>query len=164
MLMFDKRYSAKFDMFLRAVSGGTPSADALAENFGVPVSEIEKELQGYIHGNSFYARIYSTKLEKITDELPAEAAPEFDVKLVLTELLARPGKEAATRKSLDELMKEEPKRPEPYAELGYVEWRQGNVRAAGEQFEKAFSLGDRSRRMLWDFGRMSIYDNPKPGD
>ena len=161
MLMFEKAYSPKFDELLRVLSGGTPSLEAIPQVFGVSVAELDKALQSYIHRDSFYARLYPTKLEKITDTLPAEPAPDFDVKLIETELLTRPGKEEAARRSLEQLIAQDPKRPEPFAQMGYLEWRENNPTEAQKQFEKAFSLGDRSRRMLWDLGCMATYENPK---
>ena len=160
MLMLDERYSAKFDQVIRAVQAG-PGADALSTIYGMPLSEIDKDLQGYIRGSRFYARLYPTKLEKVTEELIAEPAPDYDVKLVLTELSSKHGQEDETRKKLEALMAEDPKRPEPYSQLGYLVWRQGKQAEAEDFFAKAYTLGERSRRMLWDYGRMAVNARPK---
>jgi tetratricopeptide (TPR) repeat protein len=79
---------------------------------------------------------------------------------VLTELSSRPGQEEEARRKLEALIMEDPKRPEPYSQLGYLVWRQGKQSDAEQFFAKAFTLGDRSRRMLWDYGRMAVNDNP----
>ncbi len=160
MLMLDERYSAKFDDVLRTMMKGTSSDDALATVYGIPVLAIDQDLQTYIRGQRFYARVYPTKLEKVTEELPAEPAPDYDVRLVLTELSFRPGQEADARRKLEALIMEDPKRPEPYSQLGYLVWRQGKQLEAEQFFAKAFALGDRSRRMLWDYGRMAVNENP----
>jgi Tfp pilus assembly protein PilF len=161
MLMLDKTYSPKFDNVIRAIQEGTPSADALAMVYGMPLLEIDKDLQRYIRGDHrFYARLFPTKLEKVTEELVAEPAPDYDVKLVLTELSTRPGQEEETRRKLEALIAEDPKRAEPYAQLGYLVWRQGKQLEAQQFFSKAYALGDRSRRMLWDYGRMAVNTDP----
>jgi tetratricopeptide (TPR) repeat protein len=160
MLMLDERYSAKFDQVIRTIQSGTSSPDALSTIYGMPLSEIDKDLQGYIRGSRFYARLYPTKLEKVTDELAAEPAPDYDVKLILIELSSRKGQDDETRKKLEALTVEDPKRPEPYSQLGYLVWRQGKQPEAREFFAKAYALGDRSRRMLWDYGRMNVNDRP----
>ena len=161
MLMLDERYSAKFDQVIRTIQSGTPSPDALSTIYGMPLAEIDKDLQGYIRGSRFYARLYPTRLEKVTDELNAESAPDYDVKLVLIELSSRKGQEEDTRKKLEALTMDDPKRPEPYSQLGYLVWRQGKQAEAEQFFAKAYALGDRSRRMLWDYGRMTVNAKPK---
>lgn len=160
MLMLDQRYMAKFGDVLKNIVSGMPSAEAIATVYGTPLSEIDKDVQGYIRGDRFYARVFSAKLEKITDSLPAEPAADYDVKLILTELSPRQGQEKETRQKLEALIAEDPKRFEPYAQLGYLATQQGNYDEAEQFFEKAFKLGDRSRTMLWDYGRMAIPHHP----
>jgi tetratricopeptide (TPR) repeat protein len=161
MLMLDERYSPKFDQAIRTIHGGTPSPEALSTIYGMPLSEIDKDLQGYIRGSRFYARLYPAKLEKVTEDLTAEPAPDYDVKLILIELSSRKGQDDETRKKLEALTVEDPKRPEPYSQLGYLVWRQGKQPEAEEFFAKAYALGERSRRMLWDYGRMTENAHPK---
>ena len=85
----------------------------------------------------------------------------FDVKLALADLTNRPGKEAETRKTLEDLAREDPKRPEPWAGLGYLAWRGNQIAEAVEAFGKAYELGDRSPRLLWDYGRLAEREHPE---
>lgn len=39
--------------------------------------------------------------------------------------------------------------------LGYLEWRRGRTDVARASFSKAYELGARTPRFLWDFGRMA---------
>ena len=84
----------------------------------------------------------------------------FDVKLALADLTNRPGKEAETRKTLEDLAREDPKRPEPWAGLGYLAWRGNQISEAVEAFGKAYELGTAAPKFLWDFGRLAEREHP----
>ena len=161
MLQLSPEYAAKFTEFLVTVNSGVDSAAALQKVYGKPVVAFEKELQEYIRGNRFYVRPFSVKLGNTKESFAAEAAPVFDVKLALTDLTNRTGKEAETRKALEDLAREDPKRPEPWAGLGYLAWRAKHNAEAVEAFGKAYSLGDRSPKLLWDFGRLAGRERPE---
>jgi len=85
----------------------------------------------------------------------------FDVKLALADLTNRPGKETETRKTLEDLAREDPTRPEPWAGLAYLAWRRNQVAEAVEAFGKAYDLGDRDAKLLWDFGRLAEREHPE---
>ena len=104
---------------------------------------------------------FPVKLASSREKFPATPAPSFDVKLALADLTNRPGKEADTRKALEDLTREDPKRPEPWAGLGYLAWRDGRNAEAVEAFGKAYELGARSPRFLWDFGRLAEREHPE---
>jgi len=154
MLSLSAEYRPGFPDLMRAISGGEDSAAALQRVYRRAVGEIDKDLQAYLRGTSFRALIVPAKLEKQTGELAPEPVPEFDRRLLLTDLLSMPGKQAARRTELESLVRLDPKRPEPYRGLGYLEWRAGRAEEAVHQFGKAFECGDRSPKMLWDYGRL----------
>ena len=104
MLALSPDYRAKFPQVMHAISGGAPSANALEEIYGKPLSKIERDLIGYLRGGRFQGVLISAKLEKVADELKAEPADEFDVKLILAEIGDRPGKEKVVRAELEELI------------------------------------------------------------
>jgi tetratricopeptide (TPR) repeat protein len=161
MLQLSPEYVAKFTEFLGTVNSGVDSAAALQKVYGKPVAVFDKELQEYIRGNRFYVRPFPVKLANTKESFAAEAAPVFDLKLALADLTNRPGKEADTRKALEDLTREDPKRPEPWAGLGYLAWRSGDTGEATEAFGKAYGLGDRSSKFLWDFGRLAERERPE---
>ena len=161
MLSLAPEYSPKYSEFLNAVHGGMDSAAALEKVYGKTVPAVEKDLNGYFRGNQFYGRLYPVKLASSREKFPATLAPSFDVKLALTDLTNRRGKEADTRKALEDLTREDPKRPEPWAGLGYLAWRSGDTGDATEAFGKAYGLGDRSSKLLWDFGRLAGRERPE---
>jgi tetratricopeptide (TPR) repeat protein len=155
MLQLSPQYAPKYSEFLKILQSGADSVAALENAYGKPISEIEKDLQSYFRGNQFYGRLFPVKLVNSTEKFPATPAPEFNVRLALADLTNRPGKEAETRKILEELAGADPKRPEPWVTLGYLAWRGNQIPDAVEAFGKAYELGNRGAKFLWDFGRLA---------
>ncbi len=155
MLALSPEYHAKFSQLLRSISDGTPSAVALEQAYGKPLNKIETDLLGYLRGGRFQGVLIPAKLEQSGDHLTAEPADEFNVKLLLAEINDRPSKEDATRKALEDLIAGNPKRPEAYVDLAYLDWRQKRSSEARENFGEAFDLGSRNPQMLWLYGRMA---------
>jgi hypothetical protein len=100
----------------------------------------------------------------------ASAAPEpasaFDVRLMLAELAQRRGDDV--RKEWEALTAEQPDRPEPHVHLGYLLWHGVGAEspppareAVRKEFATAYALGDRSPKMLWDYGRMIETSQPR---
>jgi tetratricopeptide (TPR) repeat protein len=160
MLVLTNEYRPGFAKFLEMVNAGTPTEEALNKAYGKSIADVDKELQVYLHGTHFQGAFFALKLEKITDEITAEPAPEFDVKLVLADLLDRPGNESETRAAFEKLTVEDPKRPEPFAALGYLAWHARDNDGAMRNFGRAFELGGKEPQMLWDYGRMLRGRNP----
>lgn len=149
MLQLSPAYVSKYSEFVRTVQSGVDSAAALEKVYGKTVSAIEKDLQEYTRSFQFYGRLFPVKLASVKESFPATPAPMFDVKLALTDLTNRPGKETETRKTLEDLAREDPKRPEPWASLGYLEWRGNRFSEAVDAFGKAYGLGSRGPEFLW---------------
>ena len=160
MLQLSPDYVSKYSQFVSAVQSGLDSKAALEKVYGKTVPAVEKDLQDYIRSFQFYGRLFPVKLANARDNFPATPAPSFDVKLALADLTNRPGKEADTRKALQDLAREDPKRAEPWVGLGYLAWRANHTDEAAEAFGKAYELGDRSPKLLWDFGRLAEREHP----
>lgn len=158
MLYFRAEYRPKVGQLIRTISSGTGSAEALQQVYGRTVPQIERDLQGYLRGNSFQGAIVSAKLEKAEGEIAAEPVSDFDTDLMLTDLMYRPGKEAVQQAAFERLLARDPKRPEPYRGLGYLAWHSGQPEKATEYFGKAFERGDREPRLMWDYGRLLEHD------
>lgn len=154
MLVLTNEYRPGFAKFLELVNAGTPTEEALMKVYGKTIAQVDKELQVYLAGTHFQGAYFAQKLEKASDEITVEPAPPFDVKLVLADLLNMPGKEGETRAAMERLIKEDPKRSEPFAALGYLAWKGRDSEEAKKDFGKAFELGGRDPAMLWDYGRM----------
>jgi tetratricopeptide (TPR) repeat protein len=159
MLYLRAEYRPLFGQFLRSISAGKDSAQVLQEVYGGTVPEIEKSLQAYLRGGSFQGVLFPAKLNKIAGEIPSEPLADFDVQLMYAELMTRPGKEAAQQELYESLVRQNPKRPEPYRGLGYLALHRSQPEEAIEQFGKAFARGDRDPKWLWDYGRLLELDH-----
>ena len=160
MLELNAQYSPNFGKFLDEMNKGTPSQKAIEGVWGKPLEAVEKDLQAYLRTGTYSPRLFSVKLQ-VGEKIAAEPAVMFDVKLTLLDLSNRHGKEAGVKAEFEDLIKEDPKRPEPYVALGYLAARAGQQDEAIESFSKAVELGSRNEQMLWDFGRMA--SRAKPG-
>jgi tetratricopeptide (TPR) repeat protein len=155
MLELSPEYHPGFTKVLEEIRKGTPSQPALEKVYGKPLASIEKDLQGYLAGDRFRASLFPIKLREEKVRTAAEPASLFDVKLTLLDLSNRPGREADTRKKLEELVADNPKRPEPYVGLGYLAARGKQMEDAQKSFKQAVDLGSKNPQMLWDYGRMA---------
>jgi tetratricopeptide (TPR) repeat protein len=161
MLLLTTAYRPEFSKFLDLMNTGVTTEEALSKVYGKTVEQMDKELQLYISGTQFRAALFPMKLGKVNDEIPAEPAAPFDVKLVLAELMNRPGKELEARRLMEGLAEEDPKRPEAFVALGYLAWKAKDTGEAVKYFEKGFALGFREPAMLWDYGRL-VRERNKP--
>ena len=154
MLYLSPEYRPRFADVFKAIAVGKDSADTLTSVYGKPLAAIEGDLQIYLRGNRFRAALFAAGIS--TGNLPSgpEAAAAFDIRLMLAELAQRRGQDG--RKEFEALAAEQPDRPEPHVQLGYLLWRAGaeNQQEVRKEFATAYGLGDRSPKMLWDYGRM----------
>lgn len=159
MLELSPQYGPGFGKFLDEIQKGTPSQKAIEGVWGKPLEAVEKDLQAYLRGDRFIAKVFPVKLQN-GEKVAAEPAVMFDVKLALLDLSNRHGKESEAKAQLRDLIGEDPKRPEPYVALGYLAARAGEEAEAVESFGKAVELGSRNPQLLWDFGRMAARAKP----
>ncbi len=159
MLELSRAYRARFPALLDEIQKGTPSQQALEQIYGKTMVVFDKDLQAYLRSSTFVGQLFPVKLEKV-DKVAAEPAPIFDVKLALLDLSNRHANEPEARKRLEELMHDDPKRPEPHVVLGYLAARSRQQEEAIASFQKAIELGSRNAQMLWDYGRMAARSDP----
>lgn len=161
MLTTTEQYRPKFLAVVQAINSGTPSVQALESVYGMPLAQLENALKSYIRGNAFNHLKVKIKLDR-TEKLTAQPADVFEVRELQAELLmGLKDRQAEARSRFEELAREQPKRAEPRANLGYLAWRDGNRSEAVEQFAMAFELGNRSPRLLLDFARLAGRDKPE---
>ncbi len=161
MLTLSDAYAPKWPEFLRAIQAGTPSADALTAAYGKSMNTIERDLTDYVRGNRFATRVHKLPVKGIDPGATQSRPAEFDVKLLLVDLSRRRSPVEQTRRRLMALAAERPKRPEPYAQLGYLAWQTTGAADATKWFEKAYARGARGPELLWDYGRLSAGRRPK---
>ena len=165
MLSISADYRPKWGEFVKAIITGKDSAEALTSTYAKPLAAIDRDLQLHARSRTFGALTADATLPTIAKNYPVEPAPSFEVKLMLLDITTG-NTFAATkeqiRQQLETLATEQPSRPEPYVQLGYLAWGPGQP--AGDEvrdrFAKAYALGGRSPRMLWDYGRMIVASHP----
>lgn len=160
MLQLSPAYSPKFIKVIEAIGAGTPSPQTLETVYGKTLTEIEDDLRSYVAGNSFRGAQFPIRIANQTEHAAAEPASPFDVKLALLDLTNRLGREEETRKKLEELASNDPKRPEPYVGLGYLAVRASQMEDARSYFAKSLELGSRNPTMLWDYGQIAAQTAP----
>lgn len=113
MMFLTPSYRPQFSKFVTLINSGTSTEEALTKTYGKTIEQLEADLQGYLRSTQFKGALFASKVDKSGEEITAAPASTFDVKLVLTELTSKPGKEIETQRSLEELTAQDPKRPEP---------------------------------------------------
>lgn len=155
MLATTEKYRFKFWEMVKLVNDGAPSVHALETAYGMPFAKLESALRSYVHGNNFNKLKVKIKLDA-TEKLTARSADLFDVREVQAELLMGLGdRQAEARTRFEELTREDAARPGPWASLGYLAWRDGNMSEAAQYFGKAIELGNRSPRLLLNFAQLA---------
>jgi tetratricopeptide (TPR) repeat protein len=148
MLLLKPEFRPGFAKLLALINQGTPTADAFVQVYGKNVDQIEQDLQTYLKGFQFKGAVFPQHLENFSAAISAEPAPDFDVKLMLAQLQNR-------TPPFEQLIAQDPKRPEPYVALAYLAWKAQRTEDAIANFAKAYDRGFRDDQMLWDYGRLS---------
>lgn len=159
-LATSKEYRPGFADVTEAVHAGKPSIEVLETVYKRPLAKIEEDLKFYLSSGSFMRLVTKLKLDPVREKAVAEPANMFDVRLALANLPGPSGK-AEQKVRLEELSREDPKRPEPWAGLAYLAWRDQDQKQAVELFAKAYELGDHNPKLLWAFGRLAERDRPE---
>ncbi len=160
MLATTNEFRPKFSDVVRAIQDGTPSVQALEKIYGMPFAKLEQTLRSYVRSDGFHKLVIKIKLDGI-DKLPAQPADMFQVRTVQAELLmGLPGKQAEAKSRFEELTREDAKQASPWSSLAYLAWRDGKQELAIENFAKSFQLGNRSPKLLLDYGRLGARTHP----
>jgi tetratricopeptide (TPR) repeat protein len=154
MLTLEEEYRPGFARLVQELAGGASEAAAFQKVYGKTVDAIEKDVERYYRGDVFHGALFDIEMKRVRAEKKLEAVAEYDAAVLLATIGDVRGREAATRSKLEDLIARAPERPEAYKALGYLLWRSRDAGAAREHFLKAFELGDRSPRLLWDGGRL----------
>lgn len=161
MLATTEPYRARFWDLVKAVNNGTPSVQALEQTFGMPLPKLEDTLQIYIRGNLFYQLKVKVALQGM-DKLTSQPANSLDVREVEANLLTGlPGRQDEARARLEQIAHEDPTRPGPWSNLGYLAWRAGDDSKAADCFGQSFDLGNRNPKLLLDYAHLSVRSHPE---
>ncbi|MEP6961144.1 MAG: hypothetical protein ABI995_03650, partial [Acidobacteriota bacterium] len=148
-------YRPKFWELVKTIQSGVASRDALEKVYGKPLAKIENDLQFHIRSDNFKKLLVKGVRVDDMGKLAAQPANLYDVRIAQADLLAGiPKTREEAKKRYADLTREDAKRAEPWSALGYLAWRENRREEALANFAKAFELGDRTERFLWDYGRM----------
>ena len=161
-LATSEKLRAEFPRLVDAIAAGMPSEKALESLTKLPLAKLESDLKLHVATGASRKLRIKLKLDVSKEKLTAEPANMFDVRLALANQSGHQAKDEP-RKRLEELAKEDPTRPEPHADLAYIEFREGRPEAGFERLAKAYELGDRRPKLLLDYGRMAARYRPEDG-
>lgn len=155
MLLLSNRYRPASEKFLKLIEKGEDSAAAFLTGFGRTLPQVEMDLRKYLDQSVIQAVVFKASLDKMAARPKPEPVPDFDVQLLMTELSARLDQAEEAQAAFKNLQHADPKRPEPYIHLAYLAWRQKDNSEASGLFRKAIELGDRTPKVMLDFGRIA---------
>jgi hypothetical protein len=139
-----------------ALENGATSQAALEKVYAKPLATIEKDLQVYIASGHISATSIPVKSSMLQQPEPA---PSFELNLVLAAIYNRPGQDKEAQDRLESFSRANDARPEPWAGLGYVALRRGQLDLAAQNFERALALGARNPELMWDHARLDWRDS-----
>lgn len=154
MLYLAPEYQANFGRFVMALHRGRSSAEAVQLAFGRTPDEVYRDLQKYLDRKRIVGRIFEAGMAKQQEEAVVSAIPDFDARLMLTDLLLATKKIPEARAEYANLEKEQPDRPELAQAIGELAEATGDRDSARRYFEKAFSKGDSDARMCLQLALM----------
>lgn len=155
MLVLSDDYRHAFAKFLAAVAQGHPVAECFQLIYGKNLDDVRQDLAHYVHRSTVSAVLYPVKLSKQDLEPEVSTAPDFDVQLVLADLLAsqkRTMPEAAER--LARLAASNRDSAAVEESLGYLRWQQGDLTGAREHFGLAEQRGSQDADMLFQYSQL----------
>jgi Flp pilus assembly protein TadD len=151
MLFLAPDYADNFPKFVMAVHRGKTFAESCQAAFGKTSAEVYGDLRKYFDRKKMYGKVFAAQLGKksaLPDVLKeASKVDQFDLRLVLADLLAATGHRLEAKETYAELSHAEPGRYEVPESLGYLAFIEKDLNAALREFERAFAGGDPDPRM-----------------
>jgi len=162
MLQLSPAYRPGFGKFFELMDRGSSSAQALEAAYGKPIARIEKDLEAYLRGDSFFGVNFDARLRTKLNgaEVTSEPPQQSEVDTALAALLAATGRRPEALTLLGEAAAKDPNNPAVAIAKGYLEWRDGHYNEARGEFRRAFELGSQNKRVLLDLARMSAGNDP----
>ena len=153
MLMLGEGYAPKFSTLLDRISAAGSSQTVLADLYGKPTSEIEKDLRLYFYQNVQHGKVFRTEPAKVAipDARPATAA---EVGVTLANLSLSLGRAGEARIRLKDLAAQYPRNADIEGALGYVEELRDDRDAALVHYRAAVALETGGWLVYWNYARL----------
>jgi Tfp pilus assembly protein PilF len=142
MLMTSDGYRQGVGRFLNAVAGGQPSATAIEQVYGRPLTQVFSDLAAYVRADRF--AFFSAKYRdpRAESSFPVRTVEPFEIAVVTANLLAdAPGRMDEARAAYDALLAERPTDADLLGARGYFELRRGDRVVAAEFLKRAVDAG-----------------------
>src|SRR5207247_7376470 len=123
MLYLSPVYRPYFTRIVVALANGKSFEAALQSTLGRSIADVQKDLQGYLHGNRLLGAVFDVHLQKSEEEAQVNSPPQFELDMTLADLLSAARKSEQAKQEYERIAKENPGKPEVEESLGYLAWR-----------------------------------------
>jgi tetratricopeptide (TPR) repeat protein len=147
MLFLAPDYTDNFPKFLMAIHRGRNFGESCQAAFGKTSAEVYADLRKYFDRKKMYGKVFAAQLGKKSALPDISKVDQFDLRLVLADLLAATGHRLEAKETYAELSRAEPDRYEVPESLGYLAFIEKDLPEARREFERAFASGDPDPRM-----------------
>ena len=155
MLMTDDRYRARFDPFLKLVSSGMPSAEAMMTAYGKDAASVGRDLTSYVRQGNYLYFLANYRNPPSQRDLPTRRVETFEADLVTANLLANTrDREDAARAIYERLAGERPDDLQLLEARAYFEMRRGRARDALPYLARAVDQGSTNPSVYRDYAML----------
>jgi Flp pilus assembly protein TadD len=147
MLFLAPDYTDNFPKFLMAIHRGKDFAESCEAAYGKTPAEVFGDLRKYFDRRKMYGKVFAAQLGKKSALPEVSKVDQFDLRLLLADLLAATGHRLEAKETYAELSQAEPGRYEVPESLGYLAIIERDLSGARREFERAFASGDPDPRM-----------------
>ncbi|MEZ5355594.1 MAG: hypothetical protein R2762_23405 [Bryobacteraceae bacterium] len=157
MVMMEDDYRPKSAQFVRAVQT-TPAAEVFEKLYGKSLAAVDRDLQGYMRGNSYRVIHVDAKLEKLAESPDIAPISSSEADLILARVLTNSGQfeEALT---LAEPLASDAANAEAHEVLAYIHLYGNRDERALAHFEKAVAAQSASAPLYRDYANLLMRSN-----
>jgi len=156
MLFLSPGYKDNFGRFVTALHDGKSTGEALAIAWNKTPEEVFQDLRAYFDRKRLYGVVFETRISAREQKYVATAVPEFDMRLVLADLLVAAGKRVEARADYAKLEAEQPDRADVNQSIGNLALLEKDLARARQYYTKAFEAGATDARMCYDLALLDL--------
>ncbi len=149
--------------YMRLVAGGVDPVTAGTNAFG-DLNALQKTLDAYVNQATFLALKMDTPIAVDDSAFIISSLTQSDADAIRADFLAYDGRTDDAKALVDTALKEDPKNPQAYETMGYLNTRQANLDGAREWYEKAIKLDSKSYLAYYYFAAITLRNGPPSGD
>lgn len=158
-----KNSTHKLIDYMRLVAGGVDPVTAGTNAFG-DLNALQKTLDAYVNQATFLALKMDTPIAVDDSAFVISSLTQSDADAIRADFLAYDGRTDDAKALVDTVLKEDPKNPQAYETMGYLNTRQTNFDGARKWYEKAIKLDSKSYLAYYYFAAITLRNGPPSGD